>query len=143
MQFKICEILGLDVNEKFKIDDKGYVNIIFYIDSKGHIVSGTGIRFDEIVVHIINGECNIIKTAPYKYNEDEIITLKALWINGYRYITRDRNRDLCAWDDLPNQGTFEYDYGSANILADLDKDLFKNIEFGNFFDISFELVKIS
>lgn len=145
---KLCEILGADVDEKFKIDFKFRISDSeYYINDKGNLVQ-IGNNFDaganEFVVPLINGNYTIIKLPFYQYSEAEITTLSALWLNGYKYIVRDKDNDLWAYDNIPKQYSGFYDHSEeTDYSVSLNDDFFKNVTFGNMLDIEFELSKIN
>lgn len=146
---KLCEILGVEVDEKFKIDFKFRISDSeYYINDKGNLVQ-IGNNFDtganEFVVPLINGEYTIIKLPFYQYSEAEITTLSALWINGYKYIVRDEDDNgLWAYDGKPKQYSGFYDHSEeTDYSVSLNNDFFKNVTFGNALDIEIELSKIN
>lgn len=87
---------------------------------------------------------NPIKLPFYQFDEDEIITLKALWLNGYEYIIRDKDDGLWAYDGKPTQYDDFYDHSKdTDYSVSLNDDFFKNVTFGNILDIEIELSKIN
>jgi|GEM_PF-4490078 len=139
---KLCEILGVDVDEKFKVSGE---DLTFRINSYGDLVSDAlVVNYPEIAVDLINGKKKIIKLPFYQFNEDEIIILKGLWLNGYKYIVRDKCGDgLWAYDGKPTQYSDFYDHSEeTDYSVSLNDDFFKNVTFGNMLDISLTLSKI-
>lgn len=145
---KLCEILGVEVDEKFKIDFKTHISDYeYFINDRGNLLQ-IGENFNDnannLVVPIINGEYTIIKLPFYQFNEDEIITLKALWINGYEYIARDNDDDLWAYDGMPKEDDGVYDNEIEwYYTVKLNSDLFQQVQGDIVLDISFELSKVN
>ncbi len=144
---KICEILGVDVDEKFRLlddqENEFHKNDEYYINDKGRLLLN-GYDLSEKLADIINGYNLIIKLPFYQFNEDEIIILKGLWLNGYKYIVRDKCGDgLWAYDGKPTQYSDFYDHSEeTDYSVSLNDDFFKNVTFGNMLDISLTLSKI-
>lgn len=139
---KLCEILRVEVDEKFKVSGE---DLTFRINSYGDLVSDAlVVNYPEIAVDLINGKKKIIKLPFYQFNEDEIIILKGLWLNGYKYIVRDKCGDgLWAYDGKPTQYSDFYDHSEeTDYSVSLNDDFFKNVTFGNMLDISLTLSKI-
>lgn len=139
---KLCEILDVEVDEKFKVSGE---DLTFRINSNGDLVSDAlVVNYPEIAVDLINGKKKIIKLPFYQFNEDEIIILKGLWLNGYKYIVRDKCGDgLWAYDGKPTQYSDFYDHSEeTDYSVSLNDDFFKNVTFGNMLDISLTLSKI-
>ena len=87
---------------------------------------------------------NPLKLPFYQFDEDEIITLKALWLNGYEYIIRDKDDGLWAYDGKPTQYDDFYDHSKdTDYSVSLNDDFFKHVTFGNMLDIEIELSKIN
>lgn len=84
-----------------------------------------------------------IKLPFYQFDEDEIITLKALWLNGYEYIVRDDD-DLWAYDGMPKEDDGVYDNETEwDYAVKLNSDLFQQVHGDIILDISFELSKVN
>jgi len=76
-------------------------------------------------------------------SENEIITMSALFLNNYTYIVRDKDDGLWAYDGKPTQYGDFYDHGEeTNYSVSLNDNFFQQIQWGNVFDIKFELSKI-
>lgn len=87
---------------------------------------------------------NPLKLPLYQFDEDEIITLKALWLNGYEYIVRDDDDDLWAYDGMPKEDDGVYDNETEwDYAVKLNSDLFQQVQSDIILDISLELSKIN
>ncbi len=142
---KLCEILGLKPNEKFKINFNNELNFfpVYYINNEGHLIfNTTKENFDEHVPSLINGKFTIIKMPRYHFTEDEIIIMKTLLLNGYHYITRDKCSDLFAHTEIPEECE-EGDYLSDGFCCKLNRYFFEQIRGERVLYIDDELKRLS
>lgn len=81
----VCKLLGIEVNEKFKVKDEEYNDNIFFIDENGDIVITINgkeyysLYHDIKLIDFLTGEQEIIK-LPWKPKKDE--TYFTLYIAG-------------------------------------------------------------
>ena len=85
MGFKICEILGVEVNEQFVIEGG---DIIYYINSLGYMVNQDNIATNTIILtNLINGKYKLVKIP--KPNADEQECLDFYSKHGYHWFAKD------------------------------------------------------
>jgi len=146
----LCELLDVEVNEKFKIKDNrgNIINSIYFINSDGYLYSQPDKlagRVNTVAMALINKEMEIIKLPQYQFSENEITILSGLYLNDYKYITRDEDGDLWGYKNYPKQLEHTYDYNNDDddCLADIKDEFFQQVQWGNILDIEYQLSQIN
>lgn len=138
----LCELLGVQPNEFFIIKfADNYISGEYFISNQGFLFNTNGNLVNEYIPYLLNNKYQLIKLPFYSFNEDESITLKGLYLNGYYYIVKDKDSELWASEKLPEIGTKNYYLGGEYCL--LNKDFFQQVQWGTILDIKVELDKIS
>lgn len=99
---RLCEILGVDVNEEFILKTTyGEIPIDckYHISEDGCFMSENNFNSPNMGLETINGKFKIVKLPKYTNEQREIF--KALKILGYNYIARDQNYSIFAFEKKP------------------------------------------
>lgn len=131
---KLCEILGVDINEDFKVEfDNGTISeFIYCIIDNGFSYRTNDYKREitplHIVYSLINGNYKVIRFSRYKFSPDEIILLKALYYIGYKYLAKDKDGKLTAFKCKPIRN--EDIFGSlGDEYIEMETKLFQQIKF--------------
>lgn len=130
---KICEILGVDVNELFELRTSGQnipLEFKYYITEDGQFIAENNFNSPNMGLETINGKFKIVKLPKYTDEQKEIF--KALKTLGYNYIARDSDYIVCAYEKKPVTKT-KYYWSSENIISfNLETDKILNNPHLNF-----------
>jgi len=143
----LCEILNVELNEKFKLTESNYtLDNLYWVDESGNFRCDS--KYNEfpahMVVDILKGEYTIVKLPFYQLTEDEITILSGLYLNDYEYIARDKDNDLWAYQLEPLEDeSGEYDADDGDYIAKLNNEFFKQVQWGNILDIKAELDRLN
>lgn len=117
---KIFDMLGVEPNERFKIDDHKYC-FIYYID-ENLIVRTDKTNFPSIcnMLDILTGNVKIIKIPKYEFTKEEKNILKGLKLLKFNYIVRDEDGKLMAYTDKPEKNytlsIWQYQFGEITYV---------------------------
>ena len=124
---RICNVLGVEVGEKFSITYTSHstmITRICRIDENGNIVSDDGSLPAEALSQIINYPERIVKTAPLSDKEIEAIkAIKNLFPTA-EYVEHIKNSDIVGIGNSEN-----------GWIADINNALFPSLKPGDHIDI--------
>jgi len=106
---RICEILGVEVNERFKLKSSNG-NILlqeeYLISKNGYFLDEDGRCTPSIGIDTINGNFTIIKLP--QYTEEEQRDFKALKVLGFGWIAKDEGGAIWAYSSKPIKANFTW-----------------------------------
>lgn len=131
---KICEILGVEVNEEFGLKTS-YGSILidskYYISEDGCFMSkNNNYNSPSLGLDTINGKFKIVKLPKWTDGQKEIF--KALKTLGYNYMVRDSDYSIYAFEKKPTK-KLKYYWSSEGIVSfELETDKIMNKPHLNF-----------
>ncbi len=141
---KLCEILGVETNELFKLKTAGGdipLPFKYYIADDGSFLNENDFNSPSIGVDTINGKFKIVKLPKYTEEQKEIF--KALKVLGFNYIARDKQENaLVAHQEKPTKLSNCHYWGmnDDSRVSELDINLFPFITWND--DEPFEIPEV-
>lgn len=124
---KIFDMLGVELNERFKLDNSKYC-YTYYIDE--NLI----VRIDKTnnpsicnVLDIIREDIKIIKIPKYEFTKEEKKILRCFKQIGYNYIARDEDGELALYSNKPYKKTTMWNYHDGEYI-DLRIKMFESIK---------------
>lgn len=126
---KICEILGVETNELFKLKTAGGdipLPFEYYITDDGSFLNENDFNSPSICVDTINGKFKVVKIP--KYTDEQKEAFKALKTLGFNYIARDEEGCILSYESKPHKANYDTfwtcmpehkDYKSCEIINDI------------------------
>ena len=123
---RICEILGVEVNELFELRTSGQnipLEFKYYITEDGRFMSENNYNSPTLGLNVINGKVKIVKLPKWTEEQKEIF--KALKTLGYNYIARDSDYSIYAFEKKPvtklkyywsSEGIVSFELGTDKIM---------------------------
>ena len=132
---RLCEILGVDVNEEFILKTEyGEIPIDckYHISEDGCFLSENNFNSPNMGLETINGKFKIVKLPKYTDEQKEIF--RALKTLGYNYIARDSDYSIYAFEKKPVK-KLKYYWSSDDIVSfELETSKILNAPHLNFID---------
>lgn len=99
MGLRICEILNVEIEERWKIEGD---STLYHINSTGQVITSEGVPIHTIkLCNIINGKYNIVKLPIL--NSDELECVRFYAKHGYRWFARDASGVAYTFKGKPNK----------------------------------------
>lgn len=99
---RICEVLGVEVGERFGIEGYGSPFTPFHINGDGKIATNNGAILSSELYDIINKKRKIIR-AP-QFSEDEKALMRLCVNEGYSYFIRRHDGEICVTKSIGEYG---------------------------------------
>ena len=107
---KVHEILGLEVDEWFRLDREDLSDLKYKINSEGALIKSDGCCVMENesswLAALINGDKKIIRKP--KLTAEQLKIIKALDAVGLGWVAKDKNSSVYAYADKPTKRADEW-----------------------------------
>ena len=110
MGFKICEILGVEVNEQFTLP---FNNVKYHVNLLGFVVDEANQLMNQVtLLSLINEKYKIVKIPKPNYEEQECLDFYSK--HGRHWFAKDRTGLCYAYYNKPNKDTTQGWWMSPN-----------------------------
>ena len=103
---RICEILGVNVGQKFNIKGKKYSSPFYLseaeVDGSMFLYNNNGISDNGSMLTVIINNPSLMEIIP-EYTDEQKEIFKALKTLGYNYIARDSDYSIYAYESKPEK----------------------------------------